>query len=261
MKNLGIAFLSLAAFTLLTGARGCTIETGAYEYTTYPNAPYDGGGTVYVQPPVAGWYGDLSLQVHAPASSFATPLTESYNVTIREGGAFGAVVVSRSGMPINGVGVGRLDLVDLPYGYYDVEVLGLDYFGNVVTHAATGVTVDHSVVYLTLDLDPVSFVGDVMMEIYEPDGGAFAGPIASLDYAIWERDPASGQYILVEQLFEQSFNPWSSPVIGALEFGQYYIEVFAYDSYGYNIYDFNAEFTHDGALTVLPVTFQYTNLY
>jgi hypothetical protein len=256
MKNTTLTLrviFTLAAFTLLTGARGCSFDAGSYEYTGYPTTPHDGGGTVYVGPPQSStWFGDVSLSVFAPHGP-----SDSVTVTVREGSAFGAVVVAYSDVPLSHNGSAVLDMFDVAYGYYDVEVLGLDVYGNVVSHSATGLTVERSMTYLSLELEPTTIAGDVMMEVYEPDGGVYAGPIDTLDYSLWEYDSYTGEYIIVEQMSNIPFNPWDAPVIGNLEMGDYYVEVFAYDAFGYLIYDFNAEFGHSAAVTVLPVAFQY----
>jgi len=249
--------IAFAAFTMLTGARGCSFEAGSYEYDGYVDTPYAGGGTTYVSPPpVSGWVGDLALTIATPGVGALTPATESVRVTIRQGSAFGPVVYTEA-VPVDYYGEAAVDIYGLDYGFYDLEIVGLDYYGQSVSHAATGLTIDSSIRYTTVQLEPVSFGGDVTLDVYEPDGGYYAGPIDTIDYSLWEYDPSTGQYIIVEELSQLPYSPWDAITIGNLGLGDYYIEVFAYDVWGSLIYDFNAEFAHSASLTVLPVTFQY----
>lgn len=259
--------VGLALFSVITGFRGCTVSGGSGTYSTYTAPPPDGSVIVSgpgtpapgpVSTPVV-YVGDLALTIYAPAYSPVTPDTASFNVTIREGGAFGPVVLQGNSYALDIHGAGALDLLDLPYGYYDVEVVGLDFLGNAVSHAATGVSIDEPLTSLVLDLEAVDLAGDVVLEVYEPDGGIYSGPIDTIDYLLWELDPVTGQLIFVEQMNMLPFNPWQPPTIASLGLGDYYIEVFAYDSYGYEIYQFGAEFAHSGAVTYLPVQFWYSN--
>ncbi len=260
-----------AMFTLLTGARGCQANGANSSYTGYTSPPPSGGGSVVTGPagpavpvdpgpaPVAPvvFTGDLALTVYAPLFSSLSPDTETFNVTIREGGAFGAVIVEGTGFVFDASGVGALDITELPLGFYDVEVLGIDFFGNAVSYAATSVSIEEPLTYLSLELEPVVQQGDVVLEMYEPDNGAFAGPIDSIDYVLWELDPVTGEYTLVEEMLEIAYTPWEPPVIGALELGNYYIEVYAYDAFGYWIYQFGGDFVHDADLTYAQIDLWY----
>ena len=257
-KTLTKLFMAFAMFTLLTGARGCHSTAGSSSYTSYPAPPVGGGtvvsgpGTVVTPAPVL-YTGDIGLTVF----SAMTPDTETFNVTVRESGAFGPVILEGGGFVFDPTGAGALDILELPYGFYDIEVVGLDFFGNAVSYAATGVTIDEPFINVTMELEPVSFTGDVVLELYAPDGGIYEEPIDTVDYFLWEVDSITGELIFVEEMVEQAFFSWDPPVIGALESGSYYIEVYAYDAFGYNIYEFGGDFEHDAELTYLPIDLWY----
>lgn len=252
-------FFALSLFTIFTGARGCTVEGGSYE--TYRAPP------TYVEEEVvvvttsgtvspALYLGDIALTVYAPDGAYS--LSESFMITVREGGAFGPVVLSGDGFVFDGHGVAAVDLLDMAYGYYDVEIVGFDVYGDTVSYAAVGMSVQESLTSVFMDLESTLISGDVVMEIYEPDGGSYAAPIDTIDYAVWEIDPATGDLIFVEEMFGLVWEPWNPPVIGSLELADYYIETFAYDAYGYPLYEFGGEFSHVSNPTYVPMHLWYT---
>ena len=258
--------LLLTLFTLLTGARGCSFGPTSYSYDTYPTPPPAPVGTTVVTvsgdvgPVVtapAVYYGDAALTVYAPALSGVTPDTLDYRVVVRAGGAFGPVVLETTLMPFDHTGVGMLDLLDLEYGFYDVEVTGFDFLGGLVSHAATSLTVNEPVEALTVTLDPIVFTGDVMLELYAPYGGQYDLPIDTIDYVLWEQDPVTGEYTLVEEMVELPHFAFDPTLIENLELGTYFIDVYAYDAFGYLLFEGGTSFLHNDALTSVPVDLMY----
>lgn len=250
-----------AMFAMLTGARGCytASPSGNYSYTGYSSPP-PGGGVIIEEEIIvtdpAYYYGDISVTVYAPQLSGTTPDTQTFAVTVREGGPFGQVVVAGTDFVFDAYGVGAVDITDLPYAYYDIEIVGVDMFGNSASYAAASLTLDEPLVTIALELEAVTYQGDVVLDLYEPDGGLYAEPIDTIDYFLWEVDPLTDELIFVEQMTELPV-AFENPTIPALELGNYYIEVYAYDAFGYPIYEFGADFAHDSELTFLPVDFWY----
>ena len=266
-SNAARLVVGLALFTMLTGARGCSVQSSGSGYTTYGSSP---AGTVVSGPvhsapapiPVSSsviYQGDVALTVYSPLVSSVTPETVSFNVTVRSGGAFGPVIVEGSGFVFDGFGVGAVDIVDLEFGFYDVEVVGLDAFGSVVSYAASGLTVEEGLTSLVMELEATSFAGDVVLELYAPDGGQFENPIDTVDYVLWEVDAVTGELIFVEEMTELLYLSWDPVTIASLQLAEYYIEVFAYDALGWEIYQFGGYFTHDADVTYMPVDLWYTN--
>jgi hypothetical protein len=256
-RNLSTLIVGFVFFTLLSGFRGCHVSGEvAGPVHGHGHAP---AGPVYVDttPTQVVYAGDVALTVYAPPMSLLTPDTYSFNITVRESGAFGAIVLQGFDYRFDPYGVGVIDIGALPYGFYDIEVVGLDMFGSSVSYAAQGLVVDESLVILTLDLDAVTFSGDVMLDIVEPDSGLYGGPINEIDYILWEIDPSTNELILVEQWFGIYFDPWNPLVIGSLGLGDYYIEVLARDMFGNAIYEFSGTFAHVGEATFLPVPLWY----
>jgi len=179
-------------------------------------------------------------------------------VTVREGGAYGPVLVQPSEFVMETNGTVAIDVVDVPYGYYDIEVVGLDLFGNDVSYAATGITLDEPIVSVSLDLDPVTFAGTVHLDIIEPTEDAFTGPAYSFDYILWEKDTVTGDLTFVEEITEIVLDGWTMPTIENLELGDYTIETFGFDIYGNLIYESVSDFTHQMEETVVPIFFWYS---
>jgi hypothetical protein len=254
LRNLTKLSIAFVFFTFLSGFRGCYVSGQATGPVYAPP-----GGTVVVETvtTVPVLTGDIELTVFAPAASAVTPDTVTFNVTVREGGAFGPVVLKGYDYVFDSFGVGVIDIGDLGYGFYDIEVIGMDILGNSVSHAAQGITVDEPLSILTLDLDPVLLSGDVALDLVEPDSGLFSGPIDSIDYVLWEIDPTTGELVFVEQFIDLAYNPWNEPVIGNLNLGTYHLEVVAYDVFGVGIYEFAGSFNHDNHTTFLPVNLWY----
>lgn len=254
LRNLTKLSIALVFFTFLSGFRGCHVSGHTTE-TVYTPA----GGTVVVETitTVPLLTGDIELTVFAPVLSAVSPDTMTFNVTVREGGAFGPVVLKGYDYVFDSLGVGVIDIGDLAYGFYDIEVVGFDVLGNSVSHAAQGITVNESLSVLTLDLSPVVLSGDVALNLVEPDSGLFSGPIDSIDYVLWEIDPTTGELTFVEQFIELAYNPWNEPVIGNLNLGTYHLEVVAYDVFGVGIYEFAGSFTHENQTTFLPINLWY----
>ncbi len=258
---------AVAMFTLLTGARGCQTTAGSSSYTSYPappptsghvvGGPVDSGVPLPAPAPIL-YTGDLALTAYAPVMSSLSAETETFNAIVREGGAFGPVILEGGGFVFDAYGVGAVDLLELPYGFYDIELVGLDFFGNAASYAATSISIDEPLASLAMELESTSYAGDVVLELYAPDGGIYENPIDTVDYFLWEVDELTGELIFVEEMAELQYFDWDPPVIGALELGSYYIEVYAYDAYGYNIYEFGGDFDHDADLTYLPVDLWYT---
>ena len=267
MTNLirtGKLTLILTFFTLLTGARGCSFGTASYSYDTYPTPPpptsgdvYVGGDIVPVPAAPAIYYGDTALTLYAPALSSITPDTTDFRVIVRAGSAFGPVVLESTLMPVDLNGVGMVDLLGLEYGFYDVEITGFDFLGNLVSHAATSLTVNEPLEVLTVTLDPVVFSGDVMLDLFAPYDGQFDPPMDSIDYVLWELDPVTGEYTLVEEMVELPFFSFDPTVIANLTLGTYLIDVYAYDAFGYLLFQGSTSFTHNNALTMVPVDLMY----
>ena len=268
MTNLirtGKLALILALFTMLTGARGCSFGTSSYSYDTYPTPPPATGGNVYVGGgdvvPVpsapAVYYGDTALTIYAPPLSGLTPDTVDYRVIVRAGGAFGPVALETTMMSFDINGIAMLDLLGLEYGFYDVEITGFDFLGNLVSHAATSLNINEPLEVLTMTLDPVVFAGDVMLDLYAPYGGQFDMPMDTIDYVLWEMDPVTGEYTLVEEMVELPFYSFDPTVIANLELGTYLIDVYAYDAVGYLLFQGSTSFVHNDALTMVPVDLMY----
>ncbi len=247
-----VALVALAGCEMGVGAGGGYVAvdpTPPPVVITGPTAPVPSVPIIYT--------GDLALTVYAPALSSLTPGSVGFNVTIREGGAYGPIALKGQGYEFDVFGTGVLDVVELPYGLYDVEVVGLDFYGDAVSYAAVTVTVEEPYVGLQLDLEPVTFSGDILLDLYEPDGGLYAGPIDTVDYVLWELDPTTGTYTLVEEIFELPAGPLDSPMIASLQLGEYYLELDAYDVYGYRIYEWAGEFSHASESTFLSVPLWY----
>lgn len=251
-------FLALSLFTLLTGARGCTVEGSSYGTHHAPPTYVEEEVVVVTTTTSNGpalYLGDVALTVYAPNGAYSE--SESFMLTVREGGAFGPVVLSGDGFVFDGHGVAAVDLLDLAYGYYDVEIVGFDTYGDTVSYAAVGMSVQEPLTSVFMDLESTLISGDVVLDMYEPDGGIYSEPIDTVDYAVWEIDPATGDLIFVEEMFGLFWAPHSPPVIGSLELGDYYIEAFAYDAYGYPIYEFGGEFSHVSNPTYVPMHLWY----
>lgn len=271
-KKLAQALAGVAFFTMMTGYGSCqggagysnpggSVEVG-YE-SGYPTGGSPSGG--YAPAPSNGGYapapapldpvydvGDIALTVYAPWDG----LTSSFDVTLRDGGTYGDIVLQGADFVFDGSGVAAVDITDLPFGYYDLEVVGLDVYGNSVSYAATGVTLQESLTTVTLTLESSTVAGDVVLDILEPDGGMYGNPTTELDYILWEVDSVTGQYVFVEQL-TVAFDPWSPPIIGNLELGEFYIEVRAFDAGGTEQYEFAGSFSHNGETTTVPIDLWY----
>jgi hypothetical protein len=254
--------IGFAFFTILCGFRGCYVSSAIEEpavVVTEPAVVVTHTTTVVEPAPAPVIYmGDIELSVYAPASSAFTPNSERFNVTLREGGAFGATVLTGDDFLFDAFGQAAIDITALPYGYYDLEVVGFDLFGNSVSYAAKGIMVDEAMTFVTIDLEAVTFSGDVVLDLVEPDNGLFAGPIDTIDYTLWEIDPVTNELTFVEQFHALEVDAWSAPSIASLALGEYYIEVFAYDVFGDNTYEFAASFSHETNTTYLPVLFNYS---
>jgi len=213
-----------------------------------------------VTPPVdpSVWFGAISITAYAPPVTSLTPNTQSVMVTVREGGAYGPVLVQPTEFDLEANGTLAVDVLDVPYGYYDIEIVGLDLFGNNVSYAATGITLDEPIVSVSLDLDPITFVGAVRLDIVEPADDGFTGPAYSLDYILWERDVVTGELTFVEEITEIELDGWTMPVIEHLELGEYTIEAFGFDAYGNLIYEYVVDFSHDTEETMVPIFFWYS---
>lgn len=259
-------FTILLTILAVGSLAGCELGGGYYDgYTTVDPAPTPSGPVVSHNPgapapapaPSPVFYvGDIALTVYAPAVSPMTPNTVGFDVTVRKGSAFGPIVLQGYGYHFDAYGVGVLDLAELPYGLYDIEIVGKNAFGDSVSFAATSIALEAPFVSAPLSLEPVTLAGDVVLELYEPDGGMY-GPIDTIDYILWELDPTTGQYTMVEQIAELPAGPLDTPVIAALQLGTYYIEVDAYDVYGYRIYSWAGDFDHTSQSTFLPVAMWY----
>jgi hypothetical protein len=210
-----------------------------------------------VTPAPVVYFGDTALTVYAPELSSITPDTTDFRVIIRAGGAFGPVVLETTLMPFDFAGVGMLDIFDLEYGFYDVEVTGFDFLGNLVSHAASSLNVNEPLESLVLSLDPIVFTGDVMLDLYAPYGGAYDNPIDTIDYVLWEQDPVTGEFTLVEEMIELPFYSFDPTIIANLELGTYFIDVYAYDAFGYLMFEGSTSFIHNNALTSVPVDLLY----
>ena len=263
--RIGKLALIVSLFTMLTGARGCSFATTTSTYDTYPVPPPPTSGNVYVgggnSTPVstvpAVYYGNAALTVYAPVQSLVTPDTVDYRVIVRADSAFGPVVLETAFMPLDAMGVGMLDLLDLEYGFYDVEVTGFDVFGNLVSHSARSLNVNEPLEVITVSLDPVVFSGDVMLDLYTPYGGQFDPPMDTIDYVLWELDPVTGEYTLVEEMIELPFFSFDPTVIANLQLGTYLVDVYAYDAFGYLLYQGSTSFTHNDSLTMVPIDLMY----
>ena len=249
---------------------------GASSGGTSSGGYYSGGTSSggYAPAPLDPVYdiGDIALTVYAPWDG----LTTSFDVTIRDGGAYGDIVLQGADFQFDGSGGAAVDITDLPFGYYDLEVVGLDAYGASVSYAATDVTVQEPLTTVTLTLESSTsgytdtgydsgtttqpgystYVGDVVLDILEPDGGMYGNPTSDIEYTLWDLDPVTGQYVFVEQL-SVAFDPWNPPVIGSLELGEYYIEVRAFDGWGTEQYEFAGSFSHDAETTTVPIDLWY----
>jgi hypothetical protein len=201
--------------------------------------------------------GDLALTIYAPELSGSTASTTRFNLTIREGGAFGPIAIEAKNFEFDAFGVGTVDIFDLAYGFYDVEVVGLDLFGSSISYAATGVSIEEPFSALTLLMESAIIAGDVVLNLMEPDAGMFAGPMDTIDYTLWEIDSVTGQLIIVESMTELPFDPWNALVIAGLELGQYHLELAVFDMLGYPIYGYSSDFSHNAVTTFLSVPLWY----
>lgn len=264
----------LTAFTLLTGARSCS-GGAAYPtgYETYPVEPGPaipvGGGVVTPGPALL--IGDIAL------TAYATPETMTFNVIVREESAYGPVVLEGTDFVFDAAGAGAVDIVDLPYGLYDVELVGLDAWGAAVSYAATSLVIEEPVTVVSMVLEstlaspapvpvdpgpvvvvePTVEIGDVALDIWEPDGGAIAGYTDTIDYYLWVWDEWAADWVFVESIGYIPFDPAEPPIIPSLTFGSYYLEVDGFDVMGARIYAFSGSFDHYASWTSLPVDFDY----
>ncbi len=264
----------LIAFTLLTGARSCS-GGSAYSagYETYPVEPGPaipvGGGVV--NPGPALLIGDIAL------TAYATPETMTFNVIVREESAYGPVVLEGLDFVFDAAGAGAVDIVDLPYGLYDIELVGLDAWGAAVSYAATSLVMEEPVTVVSMDLEstlaspapipvepapvvpvePVTGIGDVALDIWEPGSGTTAGYTDTLDYYLWVWDEWIGDWAFVESVGYIPFDPAEPPVIPSLTYGSYYLEIDGFDVTGSLIYFFSGTFDHLSPWTSLPVDFGY----
>ena len=269
------AITGAAAFTLLTGARSCSGGYGssyAYEETGYYTDDgyyYEepvgttvvvGGGT-YIEPVPVGVdvVGDLALTIYAPYDDGVSPFTQTFGITVRQDSAYGPIILEGRDYTFDASGAGALDLTELGYGLYDVEVVGFDAYGASVSYAATTVTVDESLQYLTLELENTAVIvtGDVALDLQVPDSGVYNGPVDSFDYYLWQWDPISGQYVFVESVGYVPFDSYDMPILPALDLGWYYLEIDAFDYAGVKNYIYSGEFEHTANLTSLTVWLDY----
>ena len=255
LTRLGIGLVALSLLLVGCDLRGYRTVPPTTS-THYPGGPVYSDGVISTGPAVA-YVGDLALTVYAPAPSAYTADTVSFNVMLRRGGAFGPVVVDTVGFGLDAWGVGAVDLAELPYGLYDVSITGADLFGSAVSYAATTVNISESYGSLVMQLEPVTFAGDVVLDLYEPDGGLYENPVDTIDYTLYELDPLTGNLVFVEAMVEVPVDPWNPVVIAQLELGDYYLELSAYDLYGYRIYDWWGDFGHDAETTFLPIDLWY----
>ena len=245
------------SFYVLFMLAGCEIHTSR---TLGPPVIIDGHPGVIVTPPVAPseWFGVIAITAYAPATSSLTPDTQRVMLTVREGGAYGPVLIQPTEFELEANGTVAIDVVDVSYGYYDIEVVGLDLFGNNVSYAATGITLDEPIVSVSLDMAPVTFAGTVLLDIVEPADDGFTGPAYSFDYILWEKDPMTGTLTFVEEITEIELDGWTMPMIENLELGDYTIEAFGFDAFGNLIYEYAADFSHEAEETVVPIFFWYS---
>ncbi len=282
----GLAGLT-AFFLLSTGFTSCGASVGpggigVGGVTTLPT--YSSGGVVasghvsagpapiYAPAPAApvgGFYsGNIALTVYT--SDYETM---TFDVTLREGGSAGPVVLAGQGYRIDS-GVTTLDLVDLPYAYYDLELVGVDAWGNAVSYAATGLTLDEPAAVVTLTLantaiaSPVapapvapapvaSYAADLYVTMLLPDGGYYA-PAYDFDYTLYQVD-AAGQYITVESRQYVPFDASGLLYLPALDLGTYYLMIDAYDAAGARAYTFEGFIDHVSVPTDVAVTLSYAN--
>ena len=256
-RNAFKLIIGLTLFTLLSGFHGCTYRSGTTASVTSSSPTGSVVVTTVVDEPAPVLTGDLALTIFAPKLSGTTAASRRFNLTLREGGAFGPIVIEAKDFEFDAFGVGTVDISDLSYGFYDLEVIGLDMFGTSTSYAATGVSIDEPFSVVSLSLEPALITGDVVMELMEPDAGMFAGPIDSIDYTLWEVDEITGQLTIVETMVNLQFDPWNPPVIPALGLGTYHLELLAFDMLGDPIYGYSNDFTHNAATTFLPVTLFY----
>ena len=202
--------------------------------------------------------GLISVTGYAPALSSLTADTESVIVTVRDGGAYGPVLIEPTEFQMEANGTVAIDVVDMPYGYYDIEMVGLDLFGNNVSYAAAGISLTEPIASLSLELEAVTFSGSVYLDIVEPADDGITGPAVSLDYILWEKDTVTGELTFVEEMTQVPLDGWNLPVIENLELGEYTIEVYGFNVFDELIYDAVAEFSHEYEETVVPIFFWYS---
>lgn len=253
--------LSAASFVALTGARGCSAGVSAgtgYSAVDY----YEPAPVVVVSPgPVTPvlLVGDVALTVMTPGLE-VPGTTQSFRVVVRADSAYGPVVLDGADFVFDANGVAPVDLTDLPYGLYDIEITGFDAWGGVSSYGAATVILDEGTAYVSVTLESSLAVvtqGDVALDLVAPDGGAYAPPIDTIDYYLWAYDPSTDAFTFIESVGYIPFDPYAAVVVPGLGFGSYYIEVDAFDVEGFRIYTYAGNFYHAGELTTVSDVMDY----
>ena len=240
----------------------CALLVGCELHGTYPNGPVvvfdDHPPVIVTTPATSPLLGTIAITAFSPMDSAFLTETDRALVTVRSGSAFGPVVIEPTSFFFDEDGLLSLDIVDLPYGYYDIEMVGLDIMGNNVSYAASGLTLNEPIESLSLSLEQIHFSGDVFLDISEPTWDAAVNPVNTIDYTLWDQDPLTGELTFVEYGSGLFYDGLSMPMIADLEFGQYHLDVQGFDVFGTQTVSFAGDFEHSGQDTLVLIDFWYS---
>jgi len=241
----------------------CALLVGCELHGTYPGGTMvvvDDAPPVIVTPPIDATplLGTIAITAFTPIDNAFTTATDRALVTVRRGSAFGPVVIEPVSFYFDEDGLMSLDIVDLEYGYYDIEMVGLDIMGNNVSYAASGLTLNEPIESLSLTLEQIQFSGDVYLDISEPTWDFDTYPVSAIDYTLWDRDPLTDELTFVESGFNLAYDGLTMPMIADLEFGQYHLDVQGFDPFGNQTVAFTGDFAHSGQDTLVSVDFWYS---
>ena len=242
----------------------CSLLVAGCEFHgTYPDGTMvvvDGPAPVVVTSPPASTQllGTIAVTAYAPVALGSSTDTVSTLVTVRSGSAFGPLVLQPETFTFDADGLLSLDIVDLPYGYYDIELVGLDSMGSNVSYAAGGLTLNEPIESLSVTLEQNQFSSDVYLDINEPTWDPLINPVHTLDYILWDRDSITGELTFVEQATGVFYDGISMPMIADLSFGQYRLDIQGYDIFGLQTVAYVGDFEHADVDTLVSINFWYS---